>query len=249
MHASEVFDQIDEGPTKTAAGSAVSGQAAEYRALLAQPPEKLAELGRARAVKLLAELKYGRAIAKGEAREKNLEHTHVELMAKFDGAKKGYVELRNHVEAEMEKIRQQFTDDPAQCDRQLMALIRKHRPRALQLSSEASICKTLASATDERLSDIRQHLVTVNRERDLLAQGHKFSKAATPHALVELGLNKETLASFGLDKKTLSELGLDADTLSLDGLGGGSGTKSTVPVPPVSRQEVQQAMEEFRKLF
>lgn len=226
----------------------VPSQAAEYRELLAQPPEKLADLGRERAVKLLADLKYGRAIAKSEAREKNLEHTRVELMARFDSAKEEYAELRTHVEAEMEKIRQQFADNPAECDRQLMALINKHRPRALQLRAEASRCKTLADATDGRLAEIRQDLLAVSRERDLLAQGHKFSKPATPHALVELGLNTETLASFGLDKETLSELGLDAEALNVEGLGGPE-TKTDVQVRPVSRQEVQQAVEEFKDLF
>lgn len=226
----------------------VPSQAAEYRTLLAQPPEKLADLGRERAVTLLADLKYGRAIAKSEAREKNLEHTRVELMARLDSAKEEYTELRTHVEAEMEKIRQQFADNPPECDRQLMALISKHRPRALQLRAEASRCKKLADATDGRLAEIRQDLLAVNRERDLLAQGHKFSKPATPHALVELGLDTETLASFGLDKETLSELGLDAEALNVEGLGG-TEMKTDVQVRPVSRQEVQQAVEEFKDLF
>lgn len=237
--------EADEGRTNPTANVDVASQADEYRALLAQPAEKLADLGRERAVKLLAELKFGRAIAKSESREKNLEHTRVELLAKLDAAKQEYVDLRTHVEAEMEQIRQQFADNPAECDRQLIALISKHRPRAMQLRSEATRCETLAAAADERLSEVRQDLVAVNREKELLAQGHKFSKPATPHALVELGLNTETLASFGLDKETLSELGLDADTLSLEGLGG----TADRTVLPVSRQEVQEAVKEFKELF
>jgi len=232
-----------------AADGDAAAQAAQYRALLAQPPEKLAELGRERAIKLLADLKYGQVMAKGEAREKNLEHTRVELLAKFDETKKAYLELRDHVEAEMEKIRQQFADDPAECDHQLLALIAIHRPRVLQLRAEGRRCKELADSTDSRLATVRQELVTISRERELLAQGHKFNRPATPRALVQLGLSSETLASFGLDEGMLKELNLDAESLGLNGLGAEIEAKPGVPVRPVSRETVDQAIEEFRELF
>ena len=238
----------EEDPKEPAGGN-VASQAAEYRALLAQPPEKLAELGRDRAIKLLADLKYGQAIARGEAREKNLEHLRVELMARFDETKKAYLDLRDQVEAEMEKIRQQFGDNPAECDRQLMTLIAKHRPKALILKAEANRCDELAQATDERLGAVRQQLVGVRGEWDLVAQGHRFNRPAMPHSLVQLGLGTETLASFGLDEQTLKELNLDSTSLDLEGLGPETDIDGGIPVRPVSSESVDKAVQELRELF
>ena len=223
--------------------------AAQYQALLAQPPDKLAEIGRERAIQLLADLQYGRAIARIEARERNLEHTRVELMSLFDEAKQAHADLGVAVEAEMERIRQQFAESPAECDRQLLNLIARHRPRVLQLQAEATRYEESAQATDQRLATVRQQLLAVRAERDLLAQGHKFQRSAMPHLLVQLVQGDETQASLGIDEQTIKELDLDPALL-------GSGTEVTdqevdrdIPEPPITRETVEQAVQQFRDLF
>ena len=231
----------DPGKLQATGEPAVEKEAAEYRALLSQPPGTLAELCRERGANLLADLKHGRAIAKGEVREKNLERSRGSLLEKAADKKKQYEELRDRVRAEMETIRQQFADDSAECDRRLFALVNMNRAAAVALRDEAKQLEQLAAKKDERLAQVRTELVTLKQDWDLIAQGEQFRRTDTPPDLVT------DIDGWGIGDETRKELGLDATTLGLVGLSA-NGLQTTAAKPTTS-DEVQQAVDEFNSLF
>jgi len=228
-----------------ATDASMEQQAAEYRALLAQPAEKLADLCRKRGVKLLADLKYGRALAKGEAREKNLESSRAELLAQATETKKQHEALRDRLQAEMAQIRQQFADDSTECDRRLFALVNMHRPEAVALRDEIQRLEALATQKDLQLSPLRSELATLAQERDSLAEGNQFRRPETPLDLLA-GTGDGNDA--GIDSSPLEELGLDAVRLGLAGLGS-NGLVLQSTAKPVTTDQVQQAVDDFDSLF
>jgi hypothetical protein len=228
----------------TTVDNEVEAEAAEYRALLAQPPEKLADLCRQRGARLLADLRFGRAIAKGEVREKNLEGSRVELLAQAAEKQKQYEDLRDRVRAELEQVRQQFADDSTECDRRLFALVNMHRPTAVALRDEAKRLEVQAAEKDSRLSQVRSELASLGQDRDLLAQGHQFRRSEAPLDLVAGMKNDDG----GIEAETLKQLGLDAEALGLIGLGSDHVKRTTV-AKPVTTEQVRQVVDEFDSLF
>lgn len=226
-------------PANEPALADTSKEAAEYRALLEQPPEKLADLCRQRGVQLLADLQFGRAIAKGEIREQNLETTRAELLAQAAEKRKQYETLRDQVYAERDRIRQRFSEDSAECDRRLYALYQRHHPAAERLRDEAKQLEELAAKKDSRLSQVRSELATLRENIDMLAQGHQLRRSETPLDLVD---------SFESgDAELMNELGLDPADLGLVGLG--DDAKRTTVAKPVTAEQVRQAGDEFDSLF
>lgn len=242
--AATVWSQLtaEKEPQPSEASKEVKAQRDQYQAILEQRPEQLAELGRERGIMLLAQLAHGRAIATAETREKNLEHTRVELMAAHDEAMKTLSKLRAQVDSEMERIRQQFADNPAEVDRQLMAMVAKYRPRAVQLKAEITRSKQLADETDGKLAAVRQNLAHLNSEKDLLAQGHKFTRPPATTGPRTPGMDAKAL-------ELARELGLDPSELQLSNVPPDKGSAKPSATPAVSSESVKKSVDELKKLF
>jgi hypothetical protein len=231
----------------------VAEQTAQYRALLAQPSDKLVTLGQERGAKILAELAYGREQAKWEAREKNLERTRVELLGRADEARKRIEEIRSRVDAEMNDIRTQFSEDAAQRDRQLMAVVQLFHRDAEDAKNQALKFEAQAQQTDQQLAAIRQHLLMIGRDQRLAEKGVQFRSTRPPVVtLGDVNLNPALITELGLDPALLSELGLPAVPVEVDR----PTLPSTTPAsaePAANRDTspdaVRRAIEELRKVL
>jgi chromosome segregation ATPase len=218
--------------------------------LLSQPPEKLNELARERAFKALAALGPGRTLAKWSAREKNIQAKRLEWLSNVERANRERDALRADLEPEMSQIRQRFSSDEAECNRQLVIVIEAYKPRLKQLKEEADHWAAEIEKTDGQLAAVRREVVGLERDVRLAERGLAFPRRTS----ADIAEDDATVA------KVLSEMGLKLDSGLLDinldhepySLVASEDTDKQGDAPPNVQQNqktVQQAMSELETVL
>ncbi|QDT78259.1 hypothetical protein Mal35_16910 [Gimesia maris] len=134
---------------------------------LDQPKEDLAKHGRELATKLIASFHHDLDIARADQRRRRLEQARASIVAIAEEDAAERRKLFQQMKDELERTRQQLSDDPDICEQEQILVIKTFRERMQELKDHEDECRDKAEKTSNTLTDLRRDKIRRERKRDL----------------------------------------------------------------------------------
>ena len=145
--------------------------AAELKARLDQPPEKLMLLARQLQAQIEASLEFDRYIAELETNERILAQHRRELLQRQTQLDKQQQTLREELKAQLKKLTEIYSEQPRQLEEMKASLIEHLRPVIESLPAECTRCAEQLKRLDEQLTQVRSLRLAAQQRRTLRQQG------------------------------------------------------------------------------
>lgn len=193
-------------PLAEARSAAARERLDQLRELNEKSPQQLAALARASAARVAAELTVGRALAKFEVRERNLEAIRLESLAAIEQCEKQITQIRADLAAEAAQIQEQFADDAAEKDRQVLGLVALNKPKLAQLQADIEQRQARVKRTSGELSVVRSQLNALKLRRRETVVLQSPPSVDAPLKTADPKEHLKLIDELGVDDKTLDEL-------------------------------------------